>query len=247
MSLDWNVLWPPILAGLLVLTTHVPLGRVVLARGIIFLDLAVAQIASLGVITAELLQLEQVWMAQACALASALAGAVLLHWLERRWPDIQEALIGVVFVLAASTAVLLLSRDPHGAEHIKDLLSGQLLWVMPAQLLATAVVYALLLSVWWWRRDRLGTLGFYLVFAVAVTVSVQLVGVYLVFASLILPALAVRGLPSLPAHGVAYAMGALAYGAAMVATSWYDLPGGPAVVWMLAVGAIIVGLWSRRS
>lgn len=244
--IDWSLLWPPLAASMLVLLTHVPLGRVVLARGIIFLDLAVAQIAALGVLTAELLHLEEAWMVQLCALTSALVGALLLRWLEQRWADLQEALIGVSFVLAASAAMLLLSSEPHGAEHIKDLLSGQLLWVTPAQLIPTALVYAVMLASWWMLRPTSSSLAFYLCFAVAVTLSVQLVGVYLVFASLILPALAVRKLAPAYALLFAYLLGAIGYGVALLCSAWFDLPAGPTAVWALALSALLFSLLLNR-
>ena len=69
------------------------------------------------------------WPVQVAAALAALAGALLLTWTERRWPDVQEALIGVVFVLAASGGILLLANNPHGGEHLRDLLVGQILWV----------------------------------------------------------------------------------------------------------------------
>ena len=82
---------------------------------------------------------------QACALSAALAGALLLTWTEKRWPEVQEAIIGVSFVLAASGALLLLAANPHGSEHLKELLVGQILWVRPSELTLVAGVYALIL------------------------------------------------------------------------------------------------------
>ena len=192
-ALDWSILAPAWLAGLLILSTHVPLGQQVLARGIIFVDLAIAQLAGLGVIVADTLGWEaQGWQTQVAAVSTAMLGALLLSWSERRWPEIQEALIGVLFVLAATGAVVLISNDPHGGEHLKDLLVGQILWVIPSDLVPVAILYAVVLALWFGARERLGSLGFYLLFSVMVTASVQLVGVYLVFASLIIPALATR-------------------------------------------------------
>src|SRR5438552_15236733 len=116
-ALDWTILWPACAAGLLVTATHVPLGMQVLQRGIVFIDLAIAQIAGLGVVVADGLGLEpQGWAVQACALVAALAGALLLAWTEKRWPEVQEAMIGVTFILAASVALLLLASNPHGGE-----------------------------------------------------------------------------------------------------------------------------------
>ena len=131
---------------------------------------------------------------QVAALAAALGGALLLTWTEKVWPDVQEAVIGVVFVLAASGSVLLLASNVHGSEHLRDLLVGQILWAQPGRLLWAALVYAAILVLWFGGRERLGRTGFYVLFAVAVTVSVQLVGLYLVFATLIVPPLATRRL-----------------------------------------------------
>ena len=129
-SIDLSILVPAFIAGLLVLSTHVPLGMTVLKRGIIFADLAVAQIAGLGVIIAGLLDLTAYPIAvQAIAALSALLGAALLAYVERRLPEAQEAVIGLLFVLAATGGILLMSRDVHAGEHLKDLLVGQILWV----------------------------------------------------------------------------------------------------------------------
>ncbi len=241
-ALDPGLLGWPFAAGLLILATHVPLGRRVLARGIIFLDLAIAQIAVLGVIAAHTMGWEtEGWQTQLAAATAALTGAAFLAWCEARWPDIQEALIGSTFVVAASLSVLLLSGDPHGGEHLNELLAGQILWVEPSQLARIAVVYALLLGFWRLRGDRLGRMGFYLIFALAITASVQLVGVYLVFASLILPALAVRGWP--PGTGLlaGWGIGALACAAGLAASALVDWPAGPAIVMALAVVGLLGG------
>ncbi len=243
--IDWSVVGPPFVAGLLVLATHVLLGREVLRRGIIFIDLAVAQIAVLGVVVSQLLGLpEGGWATQGAAFVAALAGALLLHGFERFWPQRQEALIGISFVLAATGSLVASAGNPHGAEHLQELLSGQLLWVTWSQIGWIAGLYALILVIWRW----LGHQGrrFYLLFALAVTASVQVVGVYLVFASLIIPALAGLRLP--PAKGVplGYLVGALAYGGGLLFSSMYDLPAGPVVVWLLAVTAVLAAALARR-
>src|SRR4051812_38806444 len=120
-ALSLAILGPAMLAGLLVLVTHVPLGQQVLQRGIVFIDLAVAQIAALGVIGADYMGWEpQGWAVQAAAVGAALIGALVLTWTEKHWPEIQEALIGASFVLAASAGIMLLSNNPHGGEHLKD-------------------------------------------------------------------------------------------------------------------------------
>jgi zinc/manganese transport system permease protein len=239
-ALDFSILLPALLAGALVLATHVPLGRVVLARGIVFIDLAIAQIAGLGVILADSLGWEpQGWGMQAAALSAALIGALGLTWTEQRWPEVQEALIGVLFVLAASASLLLLANNPHGGEHLKDLLVGQILWVSHAQLIGASIVTALLGSVLYVTRQRLPRSGFYLIFACAITLSVQLVGIYLVFASLIIPALAVRKLAGNRALWIAYLIGGTGYALGLTASALLDLPSGAVVVWALALTALI--------
>ncbi len=244
-SLDLSILTPAFIAGVLVLSTHVPLGQQVLARGIIFIDLAIAQIAGLGVIAADAMGWEPGgWAVQLVAFAAALAGALLLYFCERRWRDIQEALIGVVFVLAATGGILLLSHNPHGGEHLKELLVGQILWVSYAQLLPVALLYAVVLGAWFALRQRPSSVGFYLLFAMAVTASVQLVGVYLVFSSLIIPALAARNARK-ARLAIAYVIGAAAYAVGLGASALFDLPSGAMIVWSLAIlgtlAAAIIG------
>jgi len=238
-AISFSILAPAFLAGLLVLATHVPMGMQVLSRGIVFIDLAIAQIATFGVIAADRLGFEpEGWVAQVAAVSAALLGALLLTWMERRWPDVQEALIGVLFVLAASGGMLLVANNPHGGEHLRDLLAGQILWVSTAQLLPVAALAAAILALWFGLRDRLGRFGFYGLFAFAVTASVQLVGVYLVFASLIVPALACRFYPSRIRLAVGYVVGAAGYILGLGLSVLFDLPSGAVVVWTLALVGI---------
>lgn len=243
MTLPFDLIAWPLAVGVLVLVTHVPLGRRVLARGIIFLDLAIAQFAVLGVVAAHALDLAaDGWPTQLAAASAALAGAALLATCERRWPAMQEALIGSSFVVSASLAILLLAHDPHGGEHLASLMSGQILWATPTQAAQLAALTLALGAILAWRGLRLGGLGFYLVFALAITASVQLVGVYLVFASLILPALAVRGLPPRLALPAGWAVGAFAYAAGLIVSAVGDWPAGPAIVVALALCAVCLRL-----
>jgi len=247
-AIDAGILGPALIAGLLVLATHVPLGAQVLDRGIVFIDLAIAQIAGLGVICADALGLPEGGLAvQASAVTAALLGAVLLTWTERRAPKQQEALIGVMFILAACAGILVLAGNPHGGEHLKDLLVGQILWVNTTQLLWLAGVSALLLAAlgFGWMQ-RLGRYGFYAVFAMAVTASVQVVGVYLVFSSLIIPALATGRQAGKQRLVVAYGVGALGYSLGLALSAMFDLPSGAVIVWTLAACASLVA-WKRSS
>ena len=238
---DWSLLAAPFVAGLLVLATHVPLGAEVLRRGIIFIDLAIAQVAALGVIAAGLAGLDEhggVLVTQLAAGMAAVAGAVLLTWTERRWPDIQEALIGLVFVFAAAAGILLLAHHPQGGEHLRDLLAGQLLWVSWQQLLPVAVLYIGVVALWFGPAQRWSRLGFYLLFAVTVTASVQLVGVLLVFTSLIAPAVATRAFSGLRRIVIACLVGAAGYAAGLGLSLYVDLPAGATVVCCLCLLAL---------
>ena len=248
-ALDWGILGLPFIAGLLVLATHVPLGTLVLDRGIVFIDLAIAQIAGLGVIAADAMGLPEGGIAvQVAAVVAALLGAGLLTWTERRAPEQQEALIGVVFILAACAGILLLAGNPHGGEHLKDLLVGQILWVDGRHLVWLAAVTAVLLLVLWKRwMLRLGRFGFYAVFAVAVTASVQVVGVYLVFASLIIPALATRSLAGAARHRRAWLLGVAGYATGLVLSALLDLPSGAVIVWALAMCAMASAALTARA
>jgi zinc/manganese transport system permease protein len=248
-ALDWGILGPALIAGLLVLATHVPLGMQVLDRGIVFIDLAIAQIAGLGVIAADAMGMPEGGIGvQAAAVCAALLGALLLTWTERKAPQQQEALIGVMFILAACAGILLLAGNPHGGEHLKDLLVGQILWVNKTQLLWLGGISALLLVALWlgWVK-RLGRFGFYAVFALAVTASVQLVGVYLVFSSLIIPALGTRALAGSRRHAVAYGIGAAGYALGLALSAIFDLPSGAVIVWTLAACALLAALSIRPA
>lgn len=246
-ALDISILGPAFCAGLLVLATHVPMGQQVLARGIVFIDLAIAQIAGLGVIAADGMGWEsQGFAVQIAAVGAALLGALLLTFTEKRWPEVQEALIGVLFVLAACAGILLLAGNPHGGEHLKDLLVGQILWVSYGQLLPVLPLTVGILALWFGARDRLGRIGFYAMFALAVTASVQLVGIYLVFASLILPALATYRLRTAQRLTWGYGAGAGGYAIGIMASALFDLPTGAVAVWTLALVAFATALLVPR-
>ena len=247
-SFEISVVAPALVACLLVLSTHVPLGTEVLRRGIIFIDLAIAQVAGLGVIAADTMGWEaQGPMVQIAAVAAALIAAGILHFTDKRWPEIQEALIGISFVLAATAGILILSNNPHGGEHLKELLVGQVLWVTYAQLVPVAIISALVLFGWFWFRERMQGFGFYALFAFAVTQSVQLVGVYLVFASLIMPALATRSISRRgPRIWCGYGIGFAGSLIGLFLSVAADLPAGAVIVWSLAVFALLFA-WLKNA
>ncbi|HEV2007370.1 MAG TPA: metal ABC transporter permease, partial [Burkholderiales bacterium] len=132
-------------------------------------------------------------------------------------------------------------------EHLKELLVGQILWVSWRTVALVAMVYAVLLAVWFGvGQERLKRTGFYVVFACAVTASVQLVGLYLVFATLIVPALATRRIVR-GRLAVSYALGAAGYALGLVVSALTDWPSGPAIVWLMTALAVFVFACGPRN
>lgn len=252
MSFDWefiSIFIPALLAGLLVLSTHVVLGQQVLKRGIIFIDLAIAQVAALGTIIGHLnhdvaaLPYANIWMPAIFAVTAA----GIIAWLSKRMSDELEAFIGCFYVLAAVAAMLILANDPHGAELLKQLLSGQILWVNLSQLALPAIVYAAVLLLLLAKPEILTGPVFYLLFAIVITLSVELVGVYLVFSSLILPALAVNRYRGRFGLAWAYLVGILGYlGGLLVSANW-DLPSGASIVVCLAISAAMFRVYLTKA
>ncbi len=146
-------------------------------------------------------------------------------------------------MLSVTLALMLLANDPHGAEHLKDLLAGQLLWTGFEYLLIPLIlsVFVLLISFSGYAKNNASL--FYVLFAISVTTSVQLVGVYLVFASLIIPALACKTMNTLLP---AYLIGFSGYLLGLISSFYFDLPTGPAVVWSMAIVALLFKIlqWS---
>lgn len=258
------LLWP-LVAGLVLTLIHAWFGLHVLARGVVFVDLSLAQVAALGLTVAILagygVQSEAAyWYALAFALGGALLFA-LVRGVERRIQ--QEAVIGIVYVVSASLGVIALDRAPQGAEHIKQLLIGSILTVTPQEVAALAALYAFIgvvhfavrrplievsfdpqLAASHGRRLFLWDVIFYASFALVVTSSVRVAGVLLVFAYLIVPAalanLFIRdvGQRLLLAWGLGVALTA----AGLYASWSWDLPTGPAIVSAFGVAMALVGL-----
>lgn len=235
---------PAFATGLLVASTHVPLGREVFRRGIIFLDLAVAQIAGLGIVAASVLLGWQGFAGQVVAFLCAFAAATIFSRLEKKGQTVQEALIGCSFVMAASLAILVFAGDPHGGEEVSNLMAGQILWVRWPHVLWAASIYVPVLVLFFASPD-LFRRYFYFLFAACITISVQMVGVYLVFASLILPAMAAtdRRNGIIIAYGVSLA----AVAGGLVVSVLTDWPSGPVIVCGYAVAAMAAGLFIRRK
>jgi zinc/manganese transport system permease protein len=150
------------------------------------------------------------------------------------------------FVLAATASILFLASDPHAGEHMKELLVGQILWVSWEQLPIPGLASTAILFLWVIFRQRKPSWLFYGLFAIAITASVQLVGVYLVFASLIIPALTVSRV-NRNKMLVAYVVGFIGYMAGLLGSSIFDLPSGPMIVWSLALSGLAVSLLLNRK
>jgi zinc/manganese transport system permease protein len=224
-----------LIAGIVALT---PLGSQVLKRGVVFIDLAVAQAAAAAVIWVHfVLDVDSALFDQLAATAGAVGVSLAIAWLARHWSQQREALIGLIYVAGACMALLGSSQHPHGREKLFQLLAADVLWVDGSSvgvLLASASCVLVLGRKPWLGRDSV----FYAAFAVVASVAVPALGLFLVFASLIAPALWIE-------RGVKPWMAMLAASLVCLVgllVSWVlDTPSGPTVVLMLAalgVGAL---------
>ncbi|PPR32781.1 MAG: hypothetical protein CFH27_01074 [Alphaproteobacteria bacterium MarineAlpha6_Bin5] len=232
------VIGPAFLICSMIVLTHVPLGIEVLKRGIIFIDLAIAQVAGLGLIATNFFFIEpHPLLPQLVALTCAILAGLLFHKVEIKIPKQQEAIIGVTFIFAASIAILLLANHPSGGEEIRHLLSGQILFVTWLDVAKHTPIYILILAVWFFKKKYRNNIGFYLLFALAVTSSVQLVGIYVVFASLILPALAVINISN--PYKLGWLCGIISVIAGIFLAILFDAPAGPVIVTSYVLTTII--------
>ena len=262
------ILWAPFLMCLVLTGIHAYLGVHVLAREVVFVDIAMAQIAALGATVAFLVGYEvEMWQSYAWALGATLLGAVVLALTRSRRRHVsQEAVIGVVYAVSSAAAVLVADRSAHGAEQVRGMLVGNLLSVTPFEVGKVAVLYALVGVVHWlcrkpfflisteparaydegWRV-RLWDLLFYASFGVVVASSVRIAGVLLVFSYLIVPALAavMAGGGVTTRLVVGWAFGTVVSVIGMVASAALDLPTGATVVCAFGLTLVVFGLISR--
>lgn len=255
MSEAIELLWLPACAALVLIGVHTYFGLQVLARGVIFVDLALAQIAALGTTVAFLLgHPPQTTAAYAYSLGFTLLGAALLS-ATRAWSAriSQEALIGVIYVVGAALAFVLIDKAPMGAEHIKQILTGNILTVGAADVLALVPLYAAIGFGYAWlaarrKRDHWGwELLFFASLGVVVTSSVALAGVLLVFSFLIMPA--AIGVILAERFGrqllIGWTAGILAALVGLGASYVLDLPTGATMVCAFGLALAIVGVLLR--
>ncbi len=237
MSAPDNWILLPLLALLFGMLALAPLGAQVLARGVVFIDLAVAQAAAAAAMWAGTIVDHPDWLTtQALAIAGALACAWVVALLARRWPGQREAQIGLLYVLGASVALLGAYQDPHGRERMSELLAADVLWARWPQVAVLAACAAVVLLL----GKRLARDGmFFPVFAVVASLAVPVLGLFLVFAALIAPALWQRaGTPRV----IAWAGGFVVCAAGLAASWAFDAPSGACVALALSACGALGGL-----
>ena len=240
---EWFWLWTPICASILLSMILVPLGERVLQRGVVFADIAIAQWAALGVLVGSQLVWLRTWEDSFPALSfSGLGFALLASWLVhlilRYFAAHREAMIGTLYVAGASLATISVSHDPHGAQALAATLNGDLLWTSSSQLF---VLLPIGIAVGLWLRLATQTKErcFLPLFALAITVAVEVAGVYVVFATLISTPLMICRIAQRPLS-LAIGCSILAHFIGLVLAAWLDYPVGPSVVLSSIVFAMFV-------
>lgn len=238
---DWLI--PPILIGVLAVICNIFLGKQVLKRGVIFIDLAMAQVAALGVIVVDFYfhsyAHQSSWVSLLGAWALALIAAAVIMLLESRIKSHLEAMIGLIYVVSACIATLIVSHNPHGMEVAKTLLNGRLLWTDWHDLWPILLITLIVVSVARYKGNWLSGKGFYLLFALVIPPLVLNLGVYLEFAALIVPVLFTATISSKKGRLIAamiLGMSGLLCGFGISVV--YDLPIGPSIV----IGMIVLAL-----
>ena len=246
-------LWPPFLVAVCLVGIHAYFGIQVLARKVIFVDLALAQIAALGATVAFMLgHPAQSVATYGYSLSFTLLAAVLLAF-TRSWGTRvpQEALIGVIYVVAAATAIVLIDRAPQGAEHLKQILTGNILTSGFNDVALIVPLYtAVGLLHWALRRHMTGEgsllweFVFYATFGIVVTSSVAIAGVLLVFSFLIIPAAIGVMFADAPSRQLAigWIFGTLVSAAGLAASFVFDLPTGAAMVCAFGASLALAGV-----
>src|SRR5438045_3540061 len=246
-------LWPSFLVAICLVGIAAWFGIQVLARKVIFVDLALAQIATLGATAAFMLgHTVQSLATYGYSLGFTLLAAVLLAF-TRQWAGRvpQEALIGVIYVVAAAAAILIIDRAPQGAEHLKQILTGNILTSGWSDLVLIVPLYAAIGLLHWMLRSHFtgaGSLGwefiFYATFGAVVTSSVAIAGVLLVFSFLIIPAaIGVLFASSLARQlAIGWIAGVVTSAAGLAASFALDLPTGAAMVCAFGSSLALAGM-----
>lgn len=257
----------PFAACLVLAVIHAYLGLHVLLRGVIFVDLALAQIAALGSVVALVVTGQAPGSATSYtfSLGFALLGAAVFSLSRMRRGRVpQEAIIGITFVIASAAAILVADRAPEGGEQIKELMAGAILWVGWNKVLTTIGVYGLVAFFHYLFRRRfilisehpeqafaeglkvrLWDFFFYASFALVITISVQMAGVLMVFSYLVAPAIIALAVSESWRARIVIAslISVVASALGLYASYQWDLPSGPAIVCALALMLLLYGAW----
>lgn len=262
------ILGIPFLVCLILTGIHVYLGMHIVRRGVIFVDLTLAQVAALGATVALLIGYDlHDRTAYFISLGFTGVGAILFALTRQRKEKVpQEAIIGIVYVVSAAASILVLDRAPGGAEHIRSILVGDILTATPKDLSSTGLLYSFVGLFHWFFRKPFLTISFrpeesrkmgsavylwdflfYLSFGLIVTSSVRLAGVLLVFAYLVIPAvgslLFTERLGGRLALG--WTLGGVSSALGLMASYQFDLPTGATIV--CAFGVLLVLLVGFRA
>ena len=254
----------PFLACLVITGIHVYLGIHIVAREVIFVDLALAQVAALGAVIAFLFGYDlHSGGAYLMSLGFTFVGAAVFALTRSRERRVsQEAIIGIVYAVSAAAVVLVLDRAPQGAEQIRYTLVGSLLAVTWSEVWKTAVLYAAIGAAhYWWRanfilisvdpdeayrrglRVRLWDFLFYATFGLVVTSAVQMAGVLLVFSYLIVPAVCATYFADRlwTRLAIGWVLGFAVSVLGIYASYAADLPTGAAVVCTFGLALLVCG------
>ena len=266
--MDLSLFLPPLVACMVIVAIHSYLGLHVIAREVIFVDLSLAQMAALGSSVAILAGIQPdstTSFLYALGFTTLGAAVFALTRTSERGAVPQEAIIGIVYVMASAAAILVADRTPRGGEAIKDILVGSLLWVDWPTIVRLAGVYAVVGLFHWALRRRFLTISFspetalangwrirwwdflfYLSFGIVITFSVPIAGVLLVFSFLVVPAAAAFQFTRRQGTLVllSWVTGAIASAAGLWVSFHYDLPTGPVVVCMF--GLVLLGAYLLR-
>jgi zinc/manganese transport system permease protein len=234
----FDIFYLPLLAGLLISITHVPLGFRVIDKGIVFLDIAIAQIAVLGMVFLSFFHFHgNELILTVLNFLFVIFGSFILLITEKKFKKFKEAIIGAVFVVCASLILLLLSKDPHGSEQLHLYFSGQILWVNQHELTILGGLALTFLLLFFKNNQFL--INEYFLFAITITISVKIIGIYLVFASLILPPISTL-LVKRYKFQLAFLVAFISYTLGLSLSFWSDLPTSPLIIVTMGVISFIL-------